>query len=125
MTGNSPNMADRLACAMRRCLNLRRRVHAYGNPDLADLAASLACGLVRNHPFMDGNKRTTRVCYRTFLLLNGADLVATSEQKYTHMLGLADGSLPEADLAAWLRQLMEIETPPDAAQETQAGYAAR
>jgi death-on-curing protein len=80
--------------------------HAYGDPppDLADLAASLAFGLARNHPFIDGNKRTAHVCYRVFLALNGADLVASDEDKYVRMIGLAEGSLSEADFASWLRQ---------------------
>lgn len=83
-----------------------QQLHAYGEPppDLADLAASLAYGLARNHPFVDGNKRTAHVCYRAFLALNGFALIATDEDKYAAMIGLADGSLPEADFAAWLRE---------------------
>jgi death on curing protein len=82
-----------------------QQLHAYGDPppDLADLAASLAFGIARNHPFGDGNKRTAHVCYRAFLLLNGADLVASEEEKYVAMLALAEGALSEADFAAWLR----------------------
>jgi death on curing protein len=80
--------------------------HAYGDPppDLADLAASLAFGLARNHPFVDGNKRTAHVCYRVFLALNGTDLVVSDEDKYVTMIALAEGSLPEAEFANWLRQ---------------------
>jgi death on curing protein len=79
--------------------------HAYGEPppDLADLAASLAFGIARNHPFVDGNKRTAHVCYRVFLRLNGADLAASDEDKYVAMLQLAAGDLDEAAFAAWLR----------------------
>lgn len=79
--------------------------HAYGDPppDIADLAASLAFGLARNHPFVDGNKRTAHVCYRVFLALNGVDLVASDEDKYVIMLALAEGSLSETEFAAWLR----------------------
>ena len=82
-----------------------QQLHAYGDPppDLADLAASLAFGLARNHPFVDGNKRTAHVCYRVFIALNGGELQASEEEKYVAMLALADGSLPEADFAAWLR----------------------
>lgn len=82
-----------------------RQLHAYGNPppDLAALAASLAFGLARNHPFLDGNKRTAHVCYRVFLALNDANLIASEEEKYVNMLALAEGSLSEADFAAWLR----------------------
>ena len=83
-----------------------QQLHAYGDPppDLADLAASLAFGLARNHPFVDGNKRTSHVCYRAFLALNGMTLVASEEDKYVTTLTLADGSLSETDFADWLRQ---------------------
>ena len=79
--------------------------HAYGDPppDLADLAASLAYALAKNHPFVDGNKRTAHVAYRVFLALNDAELRASGEEKYLAMLGLAEGSLDEATFAAWLR----------------------
>lgn len=79
--------------------------YAYGDPppDLVELAASLAFGLARNHPFVDGNKRTAHVCYRVFLALNDAELLATDEDKYLAMLQLAEGSLDEAGFAAWLR----------------------
>ncbi len=97
--------------------------HAYGDPppDLADLAASLAYGLARNHPFVDGNKRTAHVCYRTFLALNGLTLTASNEDKYVAMIALAEGSLPEADFASWLRA--RIHGPTDATlQEPAPGY---
>lgn len=83
-----------------------QQLHAYGDPppDLAALAASLAFGLARNHPSVDGNKRTAHVCYRTFLALNGATINASDEDKYVTTLALAEGALPEADFAAWLRQ---------------------
>ena len=83
-----------------------QQLHAYGEPapDLFDLAAALAHGLARNHPFLDGNKRTAHVGYRTFLALNGAALVATDEEKYLTMLALAEGKLSERDFAAWLRE---------------------
>lgn len=88
-----------------------QQLHTYGEPppDLAALAASLAFGLARNHPFLDGNKRTAHVCYRTFLALNDAMLVASDEDKYTTMLSLAEGSLSEAGFANWLRQHIRLE----------------
>src|SRR3954468_4410642 len=54
------------------------QLYAYGDPapDLADLAAALTYGLARNHPFVDGNKRTAAVCCETFIELNGATLDA-------------------------------------------------
>lgn len=82
-----------------------QQLHAYGEPapDLADLAAALAHGLARNHPFVDGNKRTAHVAYRTFLALNGVELDATDEEKYLTIIALAEGKLSERDFASWLR----------------------
>jgi death-on-curing protein len=82
-----------------------QQLHAYGDPppDVADLAASVAFGLARNHPLIDGNKRTAHVCYRIFLALNDVDFAAGDEDKYIAMLALAEGSLSEAEFAAWLR----------------------
>ncbi len=82
------------------------QLQAYGDPppDLAALAASVAYGLARNHPFVDGNKRTAHVCYRVFLALNDAELEAGADDKYAAMMGLADGSIDEAAFAQWLRE---------------------
>ncbi len=79
---------------------------AYGDPppDAAALAAGYAFGIARNHPFIDGNKRTALVAARTFLLINGYDLEASQEEKYLTFLHLAEGSLTEEELAAWIRQ---------------------
>ena len=88
-----------------------QQLFAYGDPppDLAALAASLAFGLARNHPFVDGNKRTAHVCYRVFLALNDARLDASGEEKYAHMMALADGSLGENEFADWLRPRLRVE----------------
>lgn len=72
-------------------------------PDLADLAASLAFGLSRNHPFVDGNKRTAAVACETFIALNDAVLDASDLDLYPLYIALAEGSLSEAEFAAWLR----------------------
>ena len=90
-----------------------QQLHAYGDPppDLADLAASLAFGLARNHPFVDGNKRTAHVCYRAFLAINDIELDASGEDKYMQMLSLAEGSLSEADFATWLRPRLRSTAP--------------
>ena len=77
---------------------------------LADLAASLAFGLARNRPFLDGNQRTAHVCYRVFLTLNGVDLDANDEDKYVMMIALAEGSLSETECAAWLRQHIRLDS---------------
>jgi len=78
---------------------------AYGdNPDLADLAASYAYGIAKNHPFIDGNKRTALVVARTFLKINGSDISASQDEKYTTFLKLAEGTLTEEELAYWIRK---------------------
>ena len=98
-----------------------QQCHAYGDPppDLADLAAALAFGLARNHPFVDGNKRTAHVCYRVFINLNDGELVAGTEEKYIAMLRLAEGSLDEAAVAAWLRPRIQAK-PSGRVQEPKA-----
>jgi death-on-curing protein len=82
-----------------------KQLRAYGDPppDLAALAASMAYGLARNHPFVDGNKRTAAVACETFILLNGGELSASDIELYPVYIGLSDGSLSEAEFAQWLR----------------------
>jgi death-on-curing protein len=103
-----------------------QQVHAYRDPapDLADLAASLAFGLARNHPFVDGNKRTAHVCYRVFLALNDVELEASAEEKYAAMMGLAAGNITETDFAAWLRPRLKLTRRPRV-HEKRARYARR
>jgi death-on-curing protein len=73
-------------------------------PDIASLAAAYAYGIAKNHPFVDGNKRTAYVVMRTFLKLNGYDIQASSEEKYQIWIDLAVGKLSEAELASWIRE---------------------
>jgi death-on-curing protein len=76
---------------------------------LSQLAASYGFGICKNHPFVDGNKRTAFVVTRLFLKLNGFDLNASKEEKYLTFLTLAEGRLSEEELAAWLEsKLMEL-----------------
>jgi death-on-curing protein len=82
----------------------------YGVPDVADLAASYGLGIARNHPFIDGNKRTAFVSVELFLVLNGSGLMATDVDCVFTMLDLATGKLAEADFAAWIRQHLESPT---------------
>jgi len=72
--------------------------------DIARLAAAYAFGIAKNHPFVDGNKRTALVACRTFLILNGYQLTATPTEKYLTFLSLAEGTISEEELAAWLRE---------------------
>jgi death-on-curing protein len=80
-----------------------RHLLAYGKLDLAALAASYAYGIVKNHPFVDGNKRTGYVVCRTFLKLNGCEIEASEIEKFQSFVGLADGSLSEEQFADWIR----------------------
>ena len=88
-----------LASAMARPQNLA----LYGTPDAADLAAAYAFGIARNHPFVDGNKRTAAVVSETFLALNGYALRASDAELVVAMVALAAGELSEAELADWFR----------------------
>jgi death-on-curing protein len=83
---------------------------AYGEPapDLASLAAAYAYGIARNHPFVDGNKRTALVASRTFLILNGVDLEATQDDKVLTFLNLAEGIISEEQLADWIRKRIHL-----------------
>ena len=101
-----------------------QQLHAYGEPppDLAALAASLAFGLARNHPFVDGNKRTAAVACETFVMLNGAELDADDLTLYPVYLALAEGSLPEAGFADWLRRHLRPR-PGAAVHEPRKAYA--
>lgn len=76
---------------------------AYGEPDVHDLAAAYGYGIARNHPFIDGNKRTAFVAVELFLSLNGFTLTATDVDCVITMLALAAGELREEAFARWLR----------------------
>lgn len=78
--------------------------YSQSPPDIAFLAAAYAYGIVKNHPFVDGNKRTAYVVMRTFLKLNGYDIQASNEEKYQIWIALAVGKLSEEELAFWIRE---------------------
>lgn len=88
-----------------------QQLYAYGEPapDLVDLAASLTCGLARNHPFVDGNKRTAAVACEAFVVLNDAMVEADDLELYPVYLALAEGKLREREFAAWLRQHVKMK----------------
>lgn len=99
--GGPPGIRDEgmLDSALARPENL----YAYGESDLADLAAAYAFGLAKNHAFMDGNKRASLTSCVQFLRLNGQNLVAPMDDCIATWQALAAGDIGEADLAAWLR----------------------
>lgn len=90
-------------------------------PDLFSRAAALLDSLIRNHPFVDGNKRMAAVACEVFLVLNGATLSAEDHELYPLYLGLSEGSLGEADFAAWLRPRI-IAKAPGKVQEPSPAY---
>lgn len=79
----------------------------YENADAATLAASYAYGIARNHPFADGNKRTSLVVAELFLMLNGHRLTASNGECVTTFLDLAAGTMTEEVLAQWFRDHLE------------------
>lgn len=81
-----------------------RNLADYSDPDAAALAAAYAFGIARNHPFIDGNKRTAAVVSETFLVLNGQTLSATDAELAVAFFALAAGDLDEDELADWFRQ---------------------
>ena len=99
--GGLPGLRDEglLESALARPLNLA----AYGEPDVAALAASYGVGLAKNHAFVDGNKRVAFLAVGLFLALNGQRLVATQAEATLAMLDVAAGTLNEAAFARWLR----------------------
>ena len=76
---------------------------AYGAPTIFDLAASDGFGLVKNHPFVDGNKRTGFAVAALFIELNGYRFEATEADVVVQTLGLAAGEISEATYAGWLK----------------------
>jgi death on curing protein len=91
-----------LESAMARPQNLA----VYGEPDIAALAAAYAFGIARNHPFVDGNKRTAAVVSELFVNLNGYVLEATDAEVVVTFLALAAGEFSEEEMADWFRRYL-------------------
>lgn len=79
-----------------------RNRFSYEKPSLAEMAAAYTGGIVQNHPFLDGNKRTGFMLAATFLEINGVQFCATEESVVQRTLALASGQLTEAQYAEWL-----------------------
>lgn len=103
MFGGAPGLRDEglLDSALARARN--RHLYEPETP-LTELAAAYAYGLARNHPFADGNKRIAVIAAATFLALNGRRFDPDEVDEVRLVLALADGSLSEADLSAWIAQ---------------------
>ena len=89
-----------LESALARPIN---RIEYDPKADLASAAAAYAFGISKNHPFIDGNKRTSLVAMETFLRINGFKLKTTPEEKYLIFIQLAEGTLSEVGLEHWIR----------------------
>jgi death-on-curing protein len=100
--GGQPGLRDAglLDSALARPMNAA----AYAEPDVPALAAAYAFGIARNHPFLDGNKRTALVAAELFLELNGWRLAATDAECVLTFVALAAGEVSEPDLADWFRR---------------------
>jgi len=89
-------------CLLESALARPKNLHAYGTESIPALAAVYASGVVKNHPFLDGNKRTGFMLAATFLELNGFELTASEESVVTQTIGLAASEVTEEQYAAWL-----------------------
>ena len=84
-------------------LHRPQNAYAYGEKDVFILASVLGAGIVKNHPFLDGNKRTGFLAAALFLESNGESFQSTEENVVLKTLALAAGAVSEADYAEWLR----------------------
>lgn len=100
--GGAPGLRDE--ALLQSALARPRQQHAYADaPNVIDMAAAYAAGIVRNHPFLDGNKRTGFVVGVLFLELNGYVFKASEEDAANAVLALAAGTMDENGFAIWLR----------------------
>lgn len=99
--GGSDGIRD--VALLESALGKPENLYAYGKPDLQDLAASYTYGIVKNHPFVDGNKRTGFLTGALFLELNGLSLIASEPDATQIIVGVAAGDISEATLARWFR----------------------
>jgi len=106
LDGGAPGVRD--LNLLQSALTRPKQLAAYGDkPDIIAMAAAYTAGIVRNHPFLDGNKRTGFLVGVLFLELNGYRFTATEESAAQAILSLAAGTLDEPALAAWLRANVE------------------
>ena len=81
----------------------RNLFHYELDAGMPELAAALGTGIILNHPFVDGNKRTGLLAIRAFLLMNGWIFEPPQAEEVSFILGLAAGEIEEAELAGWIR----------------------
>jgi death-on-curing protein len=98
--GGSPGVRDH--ALLQSALARAQHKAIYENPGAAELAAAYGDGIVRNHPFIDGNKRVALLATETFLLDNGYEFAADDVATYDAVIKLASGEMREDAFAAWL-----------------------
>ncbi len=104
--GGSPGLRD--IGLLESALDRPRNLYAHGDdPPLFDLAAAYCAGIVKNHPFIDGNKRTGLLSARAFLFRNGYLFEPEERDEVTIMVALAAGEIEEAALTAWFAEYSE------------------
>lgn len=109
--GGSPGIRDvgLLSSALARPQNQAN----YGEPSLFDLAAAYAYGIIRNHPFIDGNKRTGFLAAYVFLNINGWELMLSEAEAINAVLALAAGEMDEPRFSNWLKKRSVIRAEPE------------
>jgi death on curing protein len=80
----------------------------YDEPDVAELAALYAIAIARNHPFLDGNKRTAYVALETFLALNGSRFSVGDAEAVVMTLAMASGEIGDAEFTDWVRANVDV-----------------
>jgi death-on-curing protein len=99
--GGSAGLRD--AALLESALDRPRNKWAYEQAELPELAAAYGFGLARNHPFVDGNKRTSLLAIYTFLGINGVDFIVPEAEAAAMILSLAAGEVSEQSLTRWIR----------------------
>ena len=89
--------------ALESAIDRPRNKWAYESSELPELAAAYAYGISRNHPFVDGNKRTSLLALYTFLGINGIEFVVREDMAAAMIISLAAGEVSEESLARWIR----------------------
>lgn len=103
--GGSPGLRD--VGLLESALARPRNAWSYGETDPVALGALYAAGIMRNHPFIDGNKRTGFLAAYSFLYVNGLEIVAKEAEVIVQCLALASGEIDEGEFAAWLRESVQ------------------
>jgi death on curing protein len=83
---------------------------SYGDPDMAELAALYAIAIARNHPFVNGNKRTAYVALESFLELNGCEFPVSDRDAVIATLALASSAMSDDEFTAWVRNNTRVRS---------------